>query len=267
MKITVSTDLSKLGDWTRANNQQILAAATKAINDTAFKVQKDWKAEMRAVFDAPTPYIVSSVRVQQATEGNMVAVVVPTYMGGKGVEPSKILAAEVYGGPRRLKRFEVALQRAGILPAGHFTVPGQGASALIDQYGNFKGSFIVQLLSYVGAFGEQGYRANMTAKRKGKLAAKGKTASGYAVINGVEYFVSKGQAPGGKGVQDKANPTRHLAPGIYARSGIHGFDLKSILMFVKQPVYRKRLDLEALASDDKVQAQFERNFRYRMSRV
>ncbi len=267
MQIKVITNLKALEGWTKSSNKAIQEAATKALNDTAFKVQKDWKAEMRQVFDRPTAYITSSVRVQQATETNMVAIIEPTYMGGKGVEPSKILRAEVFGGPRRMKRYEVALQRAGILPNGYFTVPGMGAAPLLDQYGNLKGSFIVQLLSYLKTFSEQGYRSNMTAKRKAKLADKGKTASGYAVINGVEYFVSQGQLPGGKGVHDKANPTWHLPPGIFARSGIHGSNLTSILMFVRQPHYRKRLNLESIGDPAKVQAQYERNLRYRISKL
>lgn len=267
MKVTLTANPNAIHDWLRRSQAQIVKAATQALNDTAFKLRKDVQAEMRAVFDRPTQYILSSVQVKKATEQKLEAIVEPTYMGGKGVEPSKILKAEVYGGPRRLKRSEVLLRDKGILPSGYYTVPGYGAKHLFDQYGNLRGSFIVQLLSCMQAFKEQGYRANMTQKRKDKLANRGKTASGYAVINGVEYFVSQGQLPGGKGVHDKANPTWHLPPGIFARSSIHGFKLTSILMFVKQPTYRKRLDLESLADPAKLQTQFTKNFRYRLEKA
>lgn len=259
MEFKVKTDLSALKGWVKATNEQIKQASVQAINDTAFKARKDMQAEMRAVFDRPTNYIVSSVKVEQATLTNGVATVVPTYKGGKGIEPTKVLAAEVYGGPRRLKRAEVALQRAGILPAGYFTVPGGGAKPLFDQYGNLKASFIVQLLTYFKAMGEQGYKANMSDKRKAKLANKGRSAGGFVTINGVEYFVAFGKLRGGK--------TEHLAPGIWSRTGVHGVDVKPILMFVKQPSYRKRLNLDAFASADLLQAQYAKNFAYRVGRL
>lgn len=259
MEVKVTVDLSQMRDWQRLSTDRLRQATTKALNDTAFKVQKDWKDEMRRVFDRPTPYVISSVRVEKATDANQQATIEPKYMGGKGVDPAKVLAAEMLGGPRRLKRSEVALQRAGILPSGYYTVPGEGARNLLDAYGNIKGSFIVQLLSYMKAFSEQGYRANMTDKRKAKLADRGRSARGYAVINGVEYFVSMGNLRGGK--------TRHLHAGIWARSGIHGSVVKPILMFVKQPQYKVRVDLNRFANPAALQDRFARNLQYQLGKA
>lgn len=212
--------------------KQFRFAASQAINDVAFKVRAAEQAEMDARFDRVTPYIRRSIRVDMANPETLVARVSPKYMGGKGVEPQKILQAEVFGGPRRQKASEKALQRVGILPSGYSIVPGEACP--LDQYGNIKGSFLVQLISYLQAFGEQGYRANMTDKRKSNLAKAGRTASGYKTLNGVVYFVSYGRLRGGR--------TNHLAPGIWSKTGIHGVDVKPILMFVRAGNYASRFD-------------------------
>ncbi len=240
-------------------------AAADALNDAAFKMRTEMQNEMGRVFDRPTPYIMRSVHVKKATAASLVAEIGPTYMGGKGVDPQKVLAAEVAGGRRRDKRSEVSLRRVGILPPGYVTVipkePFQGSD---DGRGNLRGPFITQLLSYLQAFGEQGYRANMTQKRKDKLANIGRTASGYKTIGGVQYFVSLGELPGGKGVLDAKNRSIHLAPGVWARSGIHGSNIRPVLMFVRAPTYAVRLSIEKLARSTDVQAQFEKRIRFRI---
>lgn len=82
----------------------------------------------------------------------------------KGVPSSKWLTPEILGGPRNHKRFEKALISGGIMPSG--------------------------------SFAEQGYRANMTAKRKDAIEKRGRSANGYKMIGGAAYFVSNGR--GGK---------------------------------------------------------------------
>ena len=56
-----------------------------------------------------------------ATAAKLSVTIEPTYMGGKGIDPQKILDAQTWGGRRRDKRSEVALKRAGILSAGYQT--------------------------------------------------------------------------------------------------------------------------------------------------
>lgn len=254
MKIEIKHNFPEVQRWIDSVGKQARYAAMKALNETAKEVQQGVKTEIGRVFDRPTPYIVSSIRITSwANRDKLEAVIEPKYMGGKGVEPTKVLKAEIFGGPRRLKKSEVALQRAGILPAGYVTVPG--AAAPLDAFGNVKGSFIVQLLSYFAAFSEQGYRANMTAKRKGQLAKRGVTAGGFRTIGGVEYFVSRGKL--------RSGPTQHLHPGIWSRSGIHGSTVKPILMFVRQANYKPRLDVHRLSEKiigQKFPRHFEREF-------
>lgn len=254
MKISITHNFPDVQRYIDNVGKQARYAAMKAINETAKDVQTGIKTEIKRVFDRPTTYIVNSIRITTwAKREKLEAVIEPTYLGGKGVEPTKVLKAEIFGGPRRLKKSEVALQKAGLLPAGYVTVPGDAAP--LDQYGNIKGSFIVQLLSYFQAFGEQGYKANMTGKRKAQLAKRGLSAGGFKTIGGVEYFVSYGNLRGGRG--------GHLHPGIWSRSGIHGVIVKPILMFVRGANYKPRLDIFKLSNKivaEKFPRHFEREF-------
>lgn len=247
----VQKQLQKLGQT------GLKAAAAKALNDVAFKARKAMQDEMQSVFQSPTPYILRSVQVEKATPESLTATVAPTYMGGKGVDPQKILLAEVEGGPRRDKRSEKLLRSAGILPAGYQTaIPREHFPGSDDGRGNLRGPFMVQLISYFQAFGEQGYRANMTDKRKSKLANRGVSANGYKTINGFVYFVAYGRL--------RSGPTSHLAPGIWAKSGIHGSNVKPVLMFVRSPSYAPRLSLEKIIQKNQLQAEFEKRMRYQI---
>lgn len=220
-------------------------AVAATLNQVGYTVRKAMQTEMAAVFDRPTPYTLRSVRVSPATLDKLQAVVEPTYMGGKGVDPQKYLQAEVFGGARTYKRSEKALRSAGILPPGYYTaIPRTPFPGSDDGRGNLRGPFMVQLLSYLQAFGEQGYKANMTARRKTALAKRSVTPGGANMIGGVEYFVSYGK------LRSSANgKTSPLAPGIWARSGIHGSNVRPVLMFVRQPNYKVRLDLDKIRRD------------------
>lgn len=265
MEISVQVDFSKaLGLLKQLSETKVKEATAKALNDSAFAARTAIQKNMDTSFDRATAYIRKSVWVSPATPEMLKAEVRPTYYGGKGVDPQKILQAEVFGGSRRLKRSEVLLRNAGVLPFGYVTVPGKGMPAdKVDAYGNVKASFLIQLLSYFQSFGEQGFRSNMVARRKKSLAKFGTTRSKYKTINGAVYFVSHGQIPGGIGVHDRMNKTIHLAPGIYSKSGIHGSNVKSILRFVRSTNYEKRLDV----FDTPVKAAldtFNRRFRHHL---
>jgi hypothetical protein len=236
----------KLGTMAR----QLPFATKTALNAVAYDARKAVIAEMGSVFDRPTPYVLSGVFVREARKDNLVAEVYMDFFGkGKGVAPEKVLLAEVFGGARRNKRAEVALQRVGLMLPDQVLVPGEGAP--LDAYGNVPGSFIVRLLSYFQAFGEQGYKANMTQRNRQKLSGRGRWVNGKFVPayakgydpkagakaqrrGGVEYFVSHGKG-------ERNGRRQHLPAGIYERRGLHGEDIRPVLMFVKRPVYSKRL--------------------------
>lgn len=230
---------------------QLAAAMAKGVNDTAYEVRRKMQAEMAANFDRPTPYILRSVQVKQADPTKLTATVEPTYYGGKGVDPQQILRAQESGGTRHDKRSEVALRRAGILPAGYqTTIPAKPLAGSDDGRGNLRGPFLVQIISYFQAFGEQGFRANMTAKRKAGLQ------KGNAKTAGVRYFVAYGNLRSGK--------TSHLAPGIWAVVGATGADVRPVLMFVRKPIYQPRLTMEGVARKADVDNYLAKRLRFRI---
>ena len=242
---------------------QAAKAYAKALNDTGFEIRRAMQDEMRAVFDQPTDYILRSPFVRMATAAKLSVTIEPTYMGGKGIDPQKILDAQTWGGRRRDKRSEVALKRAGILPAGYQTaIPATPYPGSDDGKGNLRGPFLVQLISYFQAFGEQGYKANMSAK--GYLRVH----RGTKKQGGRRYFVTYGKTRGGpritqKGEQDER--TAHLAPGIWAASGTGGADVRPVLMFVRPGRgYQPRFDMDKVAKRADATAYLERRIRYRL---
>lgn len=245
---------------------QLAGACAKAINDTAFEVRRAMQAEMVARFDRPTDYILRSPRVKMATATKLTASIAPDYMGGKGIDPQKILRAQAEGGSRRDKRSEVALRRVGILPNGMQTaIPDESRGGPYpgsdDGRGNLKGSFLVQLLSYFQAFGEQGYKANMSDKGYKRVH------KGTSKTAGRRYFVAYGAMRGGARTTARGGPderTAHLEPGIWAASGTGGADVRPVLLFVKRAQYHVRLDGDAIARRADAQNYLERRVRFRV---
>lgn len=246
--------------------EQAARAYAKALNDTGFEIRRAMQDEMRAVFDKPTDYILRSPRVKMATAARLSVTIEPAYMGGKGVDPQKILNAQSWGGRRSDKRSEVALRRAGILPTGLQTaIPTSPYPGSDDGRGNLKGSFLVQIISYFQAFGEQGYRANMTDKRKRSIHKGTKRAAGrrYFVIN-ADGGQKVWTVVGGEPVFKSSGRRSHLAPGIWAASGSGGVDVRPVILFVKQGNYQPRLDMDKVAKRADAESYLARRIRFRI---
>ncbi|CAN7475858.1 hypothetical protein [Variovorax paradoxus] len=235
----------------RLSGKQAKEAYAAGLTDGGFLVRRVMTNEMRDVFDRPTPYILKSVYVRKAVPDDLSVAIEPTYFGGKGVDPQKILQAQEFGGPRRDKRSELALRRVGILPQGYQTaIPEKPYPGSDDGRGNLRGSFLVQLLAYFEAMGEQGYRANMTAKGRARVH------KGTKKRDGRRYFVSYGRL--------RSGPTSHLAPGIWAASGTHGVVLAPVLMFVRGGVYESRLSMQTVVDRSDVDRYIEKRIRFRV---
>lgn len=236
----------KLRSFDQRVRSQVPFATAKALTRTAYAVRDAERAEVAAVFDRPTPWTLNSMVVKAATKVSQQAAVTFKDPRAKGTPYERALAHQITGGTREWKRFELALRRIGALPDGMAAVPGQ--TATMDSYGNMSRGQIVQILAYLQAFGEQGYRANMSGKGRARLERRGRSAAGFATIGGVAYFVSRG--PGnwfGRGAW-KEGRAQHLPPGVWAKSGTHGARVRPVLMFVRRPSYSPRWRFDEIAA-------------------
>ena len=115
----------------------------------------------------------------------------------------------------------------------------------MDNYGNMSAGQINQIISWFKAFGEQGYSANMSDKRKASLG-RDKKKSG---AKGFAYFVLR-RAHG------------KLLPGVYQRIDFGmGSAIKPVMIFVRSTGYRRRLDFYGIAQrfvDRNLQAEFNK---------
>lgn len=234
--------------------KQVRYAASRALNNVAFAANAEIKDEMKRTFKGGAmPYTLSAFRVTKATRENLTATVaLRSDSGGKARSYDVTLKHLFTGGTRTWKGMEGAFRRLGVLPPGFMIVPGSACP--LDGYGNPPRALIVQLISYFNAFGEQGYRANMSDKRRGRMEKIGRTASGYKTIGGVQYFVSRG-----RGMWYGRQQT--LPAGIWAKSGIHGSDIKPLFMFVRTGRWRRFIDLQRIGQyvvGKRWQSEFER---------
>ena len=242
----------------KLSGPQAQQAYATAINDTAFMVRRAMQAEL-GKFDRVTPFILRSPKVDPAKPNKLSARILPTIdtrnlpsTGGKvGVDPQDVLQAQEVGGRRRDKRSEAVLRRAGILPAGFQTaIPRDPYPGSDDGRGNLRGPFLQQLLSYLQAYNESGFKANMTARRKKAIN------KGTAKTQGRRYFVSYGRLRG-----------HHLAPGVWAAQGASGGDVRPVLMFVRTPTYTPRISLERIAQQSGAQDYLDKRVRFRIRQL
>lgn len=239
-KVDVRGIVKQLAD---IKDKQLPFAMSLAINRTAQKVKVAEQHEIRDVFDRPTPYIQNSVFIKPSKPQTLTAKVWLKDQAVKGVGADKILAAEITGGQRRLKRYEVALRAAGVLPNGYYTVPGESAN--IDAYGNISVGQIKQILSFFRTNNDVGFTSNSTEQTRAKLAKGSKKKAG------ISYFVG---SPG-----DGKSPL-----GIWRRTHTGSFTgpvkpLQPILIFVRHTNYEPIFDFKFVA-ENTINKEFDNEF-------
>jgi hypothetical protein len=239
ISVSIKQNTKQITNKLKGIAKQIPFATSLAINKTAQKVKLKEEKEIVDVFDRPTSFTKNSLFIKPSNKNNLTALVKLKDFSFKGTSAAKYLQAQIAGGERRLKRYELALRSAGILPSGYFTVPGQAAN--IDQYGNIARSQIVQLLAYFRANRDVGTTSNSTEKTRGKLAKS--TNKRY----GVSYFVM----PKESGMQE----------GIYQR--IHsnfGKAIRPVLIFVDRARYEAIYDFKFVA-EKVIKKEYDNEFR------
>lgn len=232
--------LSKLVSERRLN-----AITATALTRTAVAVKAAVLQEMTRVFDRPTPYTMRSLYIQTATgsQANAGRSLMPTgdYWGttklvqsnflearvwfkdesavSSGTPATQYLLPQVHGGIRRAKAMEALLRKAGILPKGWRVTPARAARR--DPYGNASAGQVIQVLSQLRLLeSTSGRNANMSTDKAKAMRAQEKA--------GGRFFV---MPVGGK-----------AQPGIYQREYYFNRNITPVFLFVRQPVYRPRLD-------------------------
>ena len=236
LQINASIDVRPLLRRLEGNQKQIAIATAIALTKTAKQVEREEYSEIKRVFYRPTKYTLSGLYVKPATKANLTAKIGIKNDVFKGTPAEQFLKPNIEGGTRRQKRFERAFVAKGIMPQGYYAMPADGAP--LDDFGNVPSKFIVQLLSYLGAFGQQGYSANMTDLGRAKLEkAQAKKIGGA----GVSYFV--------------INTKSKLHMGIYKRVRFaSGTAIQPVFIFVNNANYKRIYNF--IAKAEQVTKQF-----------
>lgn len=228
MKINIDLNMQEAQRAMGVAQSQVKYAASLALNNVAKQGQQAVQAEMRKVFDRPTPWVINSLRLKPATKQKLEAEV--AFKDRNSAESSRTMVEpHVMGGARQAKAMETRLRGIGVLPAGWFVVPG--AAAKLDAYGNMSRGQISQVLNVLGSYTESGFnKANInTVRRLGKGGIKSSQYGQYGFV----YWVNP---VGGK-------RAKHMPPGVYQRvqTGF-GTSLKPVLLFVSRATYKRTLD-------------------------
>lgn len=214
MKARINTKglAGALADLRGLSGGAMREALADALNHTANQARKALRVEMNDVFEQPSPWVLDSIFMQNATPQRLESAlwVKENKVGGTGKGFDDWLAPQVFGGARLHKGSEKLLREAGILPAGRFIMPG--AAARLDADGNISRGQVVQIISGLKAFKGKSARLNATSSRRSRQ--KG---------NATAFFVMyRGKTP--IGVAERRD----------SQMGI-------VLAFVSQPRYRQRL--------------------------
>lgn len=228
--LIVKVDTKATTQWLNdVQRKQVPAATQRALIKTAQDVKAAEISEMGKVFDRPTRWTIGAMKVSPTKDYTVrVGVLDPD---GYYKRANFYLSTQIEGGFRKVKAFERALQRAGVMPAGWIAVPGQKAK--LDAYGNQSVGELKQIMSWFNAAEQTlGSTQNMTD------ATRNRRRKGTKKKRGFEYFVIR---PGRRGAD-------RLRPGVYRRTSFgFGKAIEPVVMFMPFAKYRKRFDFKRVA--------------------
>lgn len=215
MKTNFPAMADRIADLGRQGPYVAAVSLTRTMRD----VQGAIKDEKRNVFDRPTAYALNGTFLKPATKTNLESRVwVKDNPFGKGVPADRFLAPQIFGGERRHKGSERLLQAGGLMPAGWYLVPGEGAQ--LDGNGNIRRGQLRQILSQLKVQGGSGHESRATgSQRSNRTIAR----------QGVTYFALP-------------NGNRGLLPGVYLKRRFgHGTAIRPVFIFVSKVEYQTRL--------------------------
>lgn len=156
MDIKVKFDSSAFTQSPARLAKNIRFATAVALTRTAGTIRLAEIAEMKSVFDRPTPWTLNSLAVKPATKTNLVALVRKKEFGANSA--GHILGPHIDSGQRGMRRAEQAL--------GGFVVPGRGMK--LDRYGNLAPATYVKILSQLKLSSDSNANASNSSRSKAK---------------------------------------------------------------------------------------------------
>ncbi len=204
--------------------KQAAFAASKALNTTAFEINKRLKADMQATFQGgATAYTLRAFKVDKSTKANLTASVMLRTDAPEGGAPyAKALGHLFTGGTRQFKSLEGYLRGKKLMPTGLMAVPGPGIK--LDARGNIPKRVLAEMLGVVSA-----PQTNLRVYRR--------TGAGKAQ-KAVGYFVA---LPGSR--------ASTLAPGIYKRIETgRTSKVVPMVLYVRPGTWRQFISLETLGN-------------------
>ena len=218
--------------------KQVPYATALALNSIATGVKADIRTSMQATFDRPTPWTLNAFTIDKASKANLTATIRMKDFAPGGTPAWKYLGPQMEGGARNQKRFERALQITN--QAAAFALPASGAS--LNAYGNVSASLITQVLSGLGAMGEQGYTANATTRS----ARRKKRITHASSFRGASNFFIGGQASRNVARMKDRAENRPVAIYQLVSKGV----VKPIFWLTDQaPTYSARWDFNGVVAE------------------
>lgn len=185
-----------------------------ALDDTAAGLRQEEVMEMEYVFQSPRSYTLNALYAVKARGDNSLKAGLAWKEFGGSIPAYKYIAPNVFGGPRRMKRHELALQGRGVLPAGSMTA--QGRNFPKDESGDITGGQYTRMLAELDAL--PGTPGGQKSKQKKRSPDQ-------------RFFVYKP-----KGAQFPVGIAEPNGDGI-----------RLMLRFIKPPSYKKIFDYYGVA--------------------
>jgi hypothetical protein len=213
--------------------QRLRNAVATALTRTAIAVREAQRAEMRDVFDRPTPFTLGSLFVQPASGDQAVPearVGIKDNVGGARSAWSW-LRWQVLGGMRTNTAFERKLIAAGAMRDGDRMVPGRYAKR--DAFGNVSRGQLVQILSQLRIDSTIGStrslpRLDFNDRKIDRNRKLRSIRAAYKRAGGQYLALPNGSARG------------KLLPGIYLVDRFNRQDILPVLIFVSKAQYEAR---------------------------
>lgn len=202
------------------SQRRMNAAVATALTRTARKVEDEWKKQISANIDRPTPLTQRATMVMQATAQTLVATVMLKDRA-RGLSPDQYLSPHEVSGQRFLKKFEQALAKSGAMPEGYFVVPGR--AAVLDGYGNVSRSQITHVIAQLGMDYSPGYQRTISKSTTKRMNTAQKHGRKYVSV--LPQYAKQFK----------------VSPGIYEMQP--DGSRKAVFVFKRSTTYRKRLSL------------------------